>query len=186
LNPAISNILLLPTFCFCQHPAFANILRLGAQVMARGFVDELSTAAPIAPVAVPQPAVALARPILLAALAVGAALGLVAVLGASLVFGAPIARAPELVRLLHLMVGIKALIFSVAAVLVFRRLARPVQGRALLGYATGLGLSAGALGWLWSLTALLPGALLFYGGLLTTYLTASRDPGLFAGLRRVH
>jgi hypothetical protein len=49
-----------------------------------------------------------------------------------------------------------------------------------------MGLSAGALVWLWSLTALLPGSLLFYGGLLATYLTASRDPGLFAGLRRGH
>ena len=154
--------------------------------MARGFVDELSTAAPVAPVEALQPAGVLARPILLAALAVGVAAGLVAVLVASLVFGAPIARAPELVRLLHVMVGIKALIFSVAALLVYRRLARPVQGRALLGYATGLGLSAGALVWLWSLTALLPGSLLFYGGLLATYLTASRDPGLFAGLRRGH
>jgi len=152
--------------------------------MSRGFVDELSTAAPAAPAEVLQPPVALARPILLAALAVGVAAGLVAVLAASLVFGAPIARAPELVRLLHLMVGIKALFFSVALVLAYRRLARPVRGRALLGYAAGLGLSAGALVWLWGLTALLPGSLLFYGGLLATYLTATRDPGLFAGLRR--
>jgi len=152
--------------------------------MSRGFVDELSTAAPVASTEVLRSTVALARPILLAALALGVAAGLVAVLAASLVFGAPIARAPELVRLLHLMVGIKALIFSVALVLVYRRLARPVQGRALLGYAAGLGLSAGALVWLWGLTALLPGSLLYYGGLLATYLTATRDPGLFAGLFR--
>ncbi len=152
--------------------------------MARGSVDELSTAAPAAPAkslqlaaALPPP-IALARPILLAALS----LGLAASVLADLVAAEPVARTPELERLLHLMVGIKALIFTVAAALVFRRLSRPVYRRVLLGYEAGLGLSAGALVWLWSLTALLPGSILFYGGLLVAYLSASRDPWLLRGV----
>jgi uncharacterized membrane protein YjjP (DUF1212 family) len=56
-----------------------------------------------------------------------------------------------------------------------------VTARALLGYAAGLGLSAGALAWLWGLSGLLVGSIAFYGGLIVTLKTASRDRLLVAG-----
>ncbi len=64
------------------------------------------------------------------------------------------------------------------------RLRGPVSLGSIGGYCTGLGMSAAALVWLWGLSGLLLGSALFYGGLVATYLTASKDQGLADGLRR--
>lgn len=146
--------------------------------MARGLFDELSTAASVVPADPAQLVPLRARTILLSMLSLAAAMGILAVIVAA----TPPAREPELARLLHMIIGIKALIFMIAAALVFRRLGRPVQLPLLLKYGAGLGLSASALVWLWSLTDLLLVSILFYAGLLVTYLTASRDPWLLQGL----
>jgi hypothetical protein len=147
--------------------------------MARLLSDQLSAASGLAqPDASLLPSAA-SRGLLLGAVALGAVAGLLI----TLLLARPVAIEPGLLRLLHGMVAIKGLILAAAAALVLRRLRGPVHGRRLLGYAAGLGLSAGALVWLWSLSALLPGSILFYGGLIIAFLSASRDPLLLQGLR---
>jgi hypothetical protein len=116
---------------------------------------------------------------LLGCIAIGAGAGVLI----TLLIARPVSIEPGLVRLLHGMVAIKGLILAAAVALVLRRLRGPVHTRRLLGYAAGLGLSAGALAWLWSLSALLPGSVLFYGGLIIAFIAASRDPLLLQGLR---
>ncbi|WP_295883406.1 hypothetical protein [uncultured Thiohalocapsa sp.] len=116
----------------------------------------------------------------LSAIMVGGGLGLAA--AATLQPAAGVE--PDLANLLHAMVGIKALIFAGAAALVLLRLRGPVRAASIAGYAAGLGMSAAALFWLWGLSGLFLGSALFYGGLILTYLTASRDPLLVAGLKR--
>ena len=153
--------------------------------MARQLFHEQATPAvpavattPLDPVTrlVPGPA---AMAVLAAAIGLGAGVGLLALL----TLATPVAREPSLVSLLHGMVGIKALIFAGAAALVGLRLRGPVTGRVLAGYGAGLGTSAAALVWLWGLSGLLMGSALFYGGLVVTYLTASKDALLADGLR---
>jgi hypothetical protein len=121
-----------------------------------------------------------ARALLATALAVGLATG---ALAAATLAGPPPADA-ELTRLLHGMVLIKGVIALAATGLIFRRLSTAVDARVLAGYAGGLGLTFAALGWLWGLTTMLVGSVLFYGGLLAAGVAASRDPRLLAGLRR--
>jgi hypothetical protein len=116
----------------------------------------------------------------LSAIMVGGGLGLAA--AATLQPAAGVE--PDLANLLHAMVGIKALIFAGAAALVLLRLRGPVRAVSIAGYAAGLGMSAVALFWLWGLSGLFLGSALFYGGLILTYLTASRDRLLVAGLKR--
>jgi hypothetical protein len=94
---------------------------------------------------------------------------------ASALAGPPPADA-ELVRLLRGMVLIKGAIALAAAALLFRRLGRPVTPRPALGYAAGLGLTLGSLGWLWGLSGLLAGSIAFYAGLAIAAFSASRDP----------
>jgi hypothetical protein len=145
--------------------------------MARLFADQLSVAAgALQTDASLLPAVA-SRSRLLGAIAVGGFLGVLITLS----LAGPVAMEPGLIRLLHGMVAIKGLIFTAAAALVLRRLRGPVNARVLLGYAAGLGLSAGALAWLWGLSGLLVGSIAFYGGLIVTLKTASRDRLLVAG-----
>jgi hypothetical protein len=139
-----------------------------------------------APAAVTAPVVrqgvapAVARVLVVAALAAGLGAG---ALATATLAGATPADA-ELTRLLHGMVLIKGVIALAAAVLVFRRLGAPVDGRVLAGYAGGLALTSAALGWLWGLTAMLAGSALFYVGLIAASAAASRDPLLLPGLRR--
>lgn len=118
-----------------------------------------------------------ARSRLLAAIAIGASSGVLI----TLALAGPVAIEPGLMRLLHGMVAIKGLIFALATALVLRRLRGPVAARTLAGYAAGLGLSAGALAWLWGLSGLLLGSIAFYGGLILVLKTASRDRWLLAG-----
>lgn len=121
----------------------------------------------------------LARGVLIAGLVGGAALGL----SLTVALAGPLAVEAELARLLRFMVGVKALILLGAAALVLMRLRGPVTRRALLGYAGSLSLSAGALGWLWGLSSLALGSLLFYGGMVLAFRVASADPLLMQGLR---
>jgi len=145
--------------------------------MARLFADQLSVATG-ALQSDPSllPAVT-SRSRLLGAIGIGGFCGVLI----SLSFAMPVAMEPGLMRLLHGMVAIKGLIFTAAAAVVLRRLRGPVTSRTLFGYAAGLGLSAGALAWLWGLSGLLLGSIAFYGGLILTLKTASRDRLLVAG-----
>ena len=148
--------------------------------MARLFSDQLSS--PVGAAAA-EPLLwssAAARPVLAGGILFGGALGTLL----TLALAGPVTMEPGLVRLLHGMVAIKGLIFSAGTLILWVRLAGPVAPRTLLGYAAGLGLSAGALAWLWGLNLLLLGSVLFYGGLLIAFLTASRDPLLFDALRQ--
>jgi hypothetical protein len=115
------------------------------------------------------------------AVAGGAGLGALALAA----FGSPVSLEAALANLLHAMVGIKALILAGAIALVLLRLRGPVGPVALLGYCGGLGASAAAVVWLWGLTGLLPGSALFYGGLITAYVSAARDALLADGLKKV-
>jgi NAD/NADP transhydrogenase beta subunit len=154
--------------------------------MARQLSAEQAVPAPpVATEPAPRPDAELlpgpvAAAMLAAAVVLGAGVGVAAVLA----LAAPVGREPALVNLLHAMVGIKALIFAAAATLVALRLRGPVSLGSIGGYCTGLGMSAAALVWLWGLSGLLLGSALFYGGLVATYLTASKDQGLADGLRR--
>jgi hypothetical protein len=107
-----------------------------------------------------------------AAVATGAGLGLLA----ALALQGPATVEPALANLLHAMVAIKAMVFTAAAALVLYRLRGPVGDGSLIGYCGGLAASAAALVWLWGLSGLLLGSALFYGGLIVTYLTATKDP----------
>jgi hypothetical protein len=155
--------------------------------MARQIADEQST--PVLPDAAHRPRMqhqldvatgVWGAAMVLSAIMLGGGLGLAA--AATLQPAAGVE--PELANLLHAMVGIKALIFTGAAALILLRLRGPVRAAAIAGYAAGLGMCAAALFWLWGLSGLLLGSALFYGGLILTYLTASRDPLLMAGLKR--
>jgi hypothetical protein len=88
----------------------------------------------------------------------------------------PLPADAELVRLLRGMVLIKGAIALTASALLFRRLGRPVTPRPALGYAAGVGLTFGSLGWLWGLSGLLMGSIAFYAGLAIAVFSASRDP----------
>ena len=120
-----------------------------------------------------------ARAWLLAGVGVGAALGVVV----TVALAEQNLRDPGLTRLLHFMVGVKALIFAAVSALVFRRLAGAVGPRVLAGYGASLGVSAAALAWLWSLSAVFPGSVLFYSGLGACFVIASHDPLLLDGFR---
>jgi hypothetical protein len=112
-------------------------------------------------------------------LAVGGALGIAAML----LLADPGATEPALARVMHLMLAIKSLILAAATGLVLWRLGSPVTAVASWTYGLGLGVSAAGLAWLWGLTTILVGVLLFYGGLLMLFLTATRDRQLFAALK---
>jgi hypothetical protein len=106
-----------------------------------------------------------------------AGLGLGTLLMLSLA-GPPSARLQqdaELANLVRGMVAIKGLILLAALSLVSWRLGRPVARPTLIAYAVGLGSSAAALAWMWSLNAIPIAALLFYAGLIGCFYTASRD-----------
>jgi hypothetical protein len=142
--------------------------------MARRTLDELSVAAPATPAADAAAAVLGARLYLPVPIVLGAGLGLLAVL----TLAQPGTVEPSHASLVRLMVSVKGLLFAAAVALVAWRLGRPVRPRELAGYGLGLGLCAGALVWLWGLSALLIGSILFYGGLGLCYLTGSSDPWL--------
>jgi hypothetical protein len=86
---------------------------------------------------------------------------------------------PELIRLLRAMVGIKGLIAIAATGLVLRRLGRPTRRGLATGYAGGLCVAAAALVWLWTLTNIPLGSLLFYSALFALVLVARADAALF-------
>ena len=145
--------------------------------MARLLADQLSVAAGALETDPSLLHAVASRSRLLSAIAVGGLGGVLITLS----LAGPVAMEPGLMRLLHGMVAIKGLIFTAAAALVLRRLRGPVTARTLSGYAVGLGLSAGALAWLWGLSGLLLGSIAFYGGVILTLKTASRDRLLIAG-----
>lgn len=158
--------------------------------MARQLSDDRATPAP--PVVAEQPRpepqgrpVALESAFPMGALSAALAAGLGCGALAAWALQPPASVEPSLATLLHGMVGIKALIFLGALALVLLRLRGAVAARALAGYCVGIGMSAAALVWLWGLSGLLVGSALFYGGLVVTYVTASRDPLVLAGLQRV-
>jgi hypothetical protein len=156
--------------------------------MARQLSDDQAT--PALPVhdntALPSaPDTALAAPLAMGAVGGAVVVGLGLGLGLALAVQTAAGVEPALANLLHAMVGVKALIFSGALALVLWRLRGPVGIRALAGYATGLGMSAAALVWLWGLSGLLAGSAAFYGGLILVYLSASRDPLLGQGLQAI-
>ena len=148
--------------------------------MARLFSDQLSSPVGTAAAEARLWSSVTARSVLAGGILFGGALGTLL----TLALAVPVAMEPGLIRLLHGMVAIKGLIFSAGTALLWLRLGGPAVPRALLGYTAGLGLSAGALAWLWGLNLLFPGAVLFYGGLLIAFLTASRDPLLVDALRQ--
>jgi hypothetical protein len=100
----------------------------------------------------------------------------------ALAFAGPLPADAELVRLLRGMVLIKGAIALAAAAVILRRMRRPVTLPPALGYAAGVGLTFASLGWLWGLSGLLVGSLVFYAGLAITVLSATRDPLLAARL----
>jgi hypothetical protein len=85
----------------------------------------------------------------------------------------------DLIRLLRAMVGIKGLIALAATGLVLWRLGRPTRRDIGAGYAGGLCIAAGALVWLWTLTNIPLGSLLFYSALFALVLVARVDSDLF-------
>ena len=85
-------------------------------------------------------------------------------------------REPELARLLHGMVLIKALIGLAVAALVWWRMGRPLSGTLAMRYGVSLAVTFAAAGWLWGLTLVPLGSLVFYGGLGAVALSARRDP----------
>ncbi len=128
-----------------------------------------------------QPATAglIPRVRVLLALGIGAGLGLAAML----LLAAPTGMDPGMVRVMHFMLLVKGLILSAATLLVLWRLGSPTGGPTALAYSLGLGVSASGLAWLWGLTMILVGVVLFYGGLLTVLWAATRDRQLFAALK---
>jgi hypothetical protein len=155
--------------------------------MARSLTDPFSS--PTGGAAAPASALeaagvsvrgASARLMLLVALSAGLVVG--GLLTAA--FAGPGPADVELARLLRAMVLIKGAIAAVAATLIFRRLGSGVGLRPALGYATGLGMTCAALGWLWGLSGLFIGSVLFYAGLILCFAVASRDPSLLGGLAR--
>lgn len=89
---------------------------------------------------------------------------------------------PDLVRLLHAMVGIKGIIALAAAALVYWRLGHPIARPVAIGYGTAICISVAALAWLWTLASIPLGSLCFYGGLAGLILVGRFDSGLSAGL----
>ena len=145
--------------------------------MARLIADQLSVAAGTQQTHLSLLHAVASRSRLLGAIAIGGFCGVLITLS----LAGPVAIEPGLMRLLHGMVAVKGLILTLATALVLRRLRGPVATHTLFGYAFGLGLSAGALAWLWGLSGLLFGSMAFYGGLLLVLKTASRDRLLVAG-----
>jgi uncharacterized integral membrane protein len=114
---------------------------------------------------------------LVLAIAVGTLLGL------ALTLVAPDSqREPELTRLLHGMVLIKGLIGLAIVALVWWRMSRPLPGALAIRYSAALAVSFAAAGWLWGLTLVPLGSLVFYAGLGAVALAARRDP-LFSRTR---
>jgi hypothetical protein len=100
-----------------------------------------------------------------------------ALTGLSLTLFAPdTQREPELTRLLHGMVLIKGLIGLAVAALVWWRMGRPLSGTLAMRYGASLAVAFAAAGWLWGLTLVPLGSLVFYGGLGAVALSARRDP----------
>jgi hypothetical protein len=93
--------------------------------------------------------------------------------------GATPVREPELVRVLHAMVGIKGLIALAAAGLVLWRLGRPIKHVVAVGYAGAICVAFGAVVWLWGLANVPLGSLVFYGALMALILVARTDSDLF-------
>lgn len=88
---------------------------------------------------------------------------------------------PALLRLLRMMMALKALFVLGAAAFVWQRLAQPIAPLRLAGYLTALATSTVAVSGLWSLTWMVAWIPLFYGGLVGLLLLARRD---FAYWRR--
>jgi hypothetical protein len=99
-------------------------------------------------------------------------------------FSAAAGMDPDLVRLLHAMVGIKGIIALAAAALVYWRLGHPIARPVAVGYGTMICISVAALAWLWTLAGIPLGSLCFYGGLAGLILVGRFDSGLSAGLGR--
>jgi hypothetical protein len=99
-------------------------------------------------------------------------------------FSAAAAMDPDLVRLLHAMVGIKGIIALAAAALVFWRLGHAIARPVAIGYGAMICVSVAALAWLWTLASVPLGSLCFYGGLAGLILVGRFDSGLSAGLGR--
>lgn len=166
--------------------------------MARLLNDDLSpaTGAPpvgslTAPDVAPEPsrvpasaplAALTGRAVLTGALVAGLAAGLLLAVALANPAPGPVGQSPELAGLLRGMVLIKGLILTAAAAMVWARLGRAVRPGVLIGYAVTLGLAAGGLGWLWGLSLLPVGSLLFWGGLVGAFWVANRDPDLLRGL----
>lgn len=131
------------------------------------------------------PPVTGARPLVRrAALVVAIATTAVATALVAAPFSAAAAMDPDLVRLLHAMVGIKGIIALAAAALVYWRLGHPIARPVAIGYATAISISVAALAWLWTLASIPLGSLCFYGGLAGLILVGRFDSGLSAGLGR--
>jgi hypothetical protein len=101
----------------------------------------------------------------------------------ALALGGPLPEDAELTRLLRGMVLIKGAIALAGSALVFTRMRRPVTRPALAGYAAGFALTFASLGWLWGLSGLLTGSLVFYAGLAMVIFSAARDPLLAPAAR---
>ncbi|WP_325291638.1 hypothetical protein [Thiocapsa sp.] len=99
-------------------------------------------------------------------------------------FSAAGAMDPDLVRLLHAMVGIKGIIALAAAALVSWRLGHPIARPVALGYGAMICVSVAALAWLWTLASIPLGSLCFYGGLAGLIFVGRFDSGLSTGLGR--
>lgn len=133
------------------------------------------TPVPSAPARVGQIASVANRAAALASLLVGLAVG--ALLMTALAGPAPerLQQDAELAGLVRSLVFVKGLLLLAALSLVTWRLGRPVALRPLVGYLASLAVSAAALAWMWSLNSIPVAALLFYGGLIGCFVTASRD-----------
>lgn len=82
---------------------------------------------------------------------------------------------PALLRLLRMMMVLKALFVLGAALFVWQRLAQPIAPLRLAGYLAALGGATVAVTGLWSLTLMAAWIPLFYAGLVATALLARRD-----------
>lgn len=155
--------------------------------MARLLTDQFHTGVPadrpaIAPAASPAPmpvngAAIAARAALLAAILVGLAVGTLL----ALAMADPLQPPPDQAAVLRGMVAIKGLILGVVASLLWWRLGRPIRSLTLLGYGAAAALSAGALGWLWGLSWVPLGSLLFWLGLGAVLFVTHHDQRLFDG-----
>ncbi len=74
------------------------------------------------------------------------------------------------------MVLIKGLIGLAVAALVWWRMGRPLSGTLAMRYGASLAVAFAAAGWLWGLTLVPLGSLVFYAGLGAVALAARRDP----------